>query len=66
MTMQEEHDRHFPHEDHAGETGEAEHASDARTTGPWPRPQAASLKSRKAEAAGTTMIVCLAGRAGES
>ena len=64
MTMQEEHDRHFPHEDHAGKTGKAEHASDRGRQDRGPVFRAASLKSRKAEAAGKTMIARLAGRAG--
>jgi len=38
MTMQEEHDRHFHHEDHADETGEAEHASDTPTIDRGPLP----------------------------
>ena len=46
MTMQEEHDRHFPHENHADETGEAEHASDKPTTDRSPLPGREPEKSQ--------------------
>ncbi len=46
MTMQEEHDRHFPHEDHADKTGEAERASDILTTDRAPLPGREPEKSQ--------------------
>ena len=38
MTMQEEYDQHLHHDDHAGETREAEHASETPTTDRGPLP----------------------------
>ena len=46
MTMQEEHDQHFPHEDHADKTGEAERASDTLTTDRAPLPGREPEKSQ--------------------
>ena len=46
MTMQEEQDRHFPHEDHADKTGEAERASDTLTTDRAPLPGREPEKSQ--------------------